>query len=154
MKEKKDTYNEERNYRNYEAFRESALNNMFYSMQRIDLIIVSLSSGSIIIILNFLKEVQTLPICTKVLAFISLILFVLSIIINVLSQFTAHKFHSKEADWALQEMNDMNNIVSDENNANDSKIWNTFTIIANIFSVTFLALGFILSLILLGIVIF
>lgn len=153
MKEKKDTYNEERNYRNYEAFRESALNNMFYSMQRIDLIIVSLSSGSIIIILNFLKEIHCLPMCTKVFAFISILMYIFAIIINIFSQFTAHKLHSIEAEWALQEMDIMNNNRK-ENEAKDSKIWNTLTIISNVLSVIFLALGFILSLILLEIVIF
>lgn len=153
MKKKNNKYNEERAYKNFEIFRESALNNMFYSMQRIDLIIVSLSSGSIIIILNLLKETHSLPICMKVLAFVCIVMYVFAIIINIISQFTAHKLHSKEAEWALQEMDIMNNIRK-ENEASDSKIWNSLTRIANNLSITFLILGFVLSLILLGTVIF
>lgn len=154
MKKKKKIYNEERAYKNFEIFRESALNNMFYSMQRIDLIIISLSTGSIIVLLNFLNdEVNSLSSCVKVFTFLSLLFFALSILINIASQFTAHKLHSKEAEWALQEMDIMNNLRK-ENDVNDYSIWNTLTKVANIFSVLFLILGFLVSFIILANIIF
>lgn len=152
---KKEKYNE-RNYRQFEEYRLNSLQNMFYSIQRTDLIIISVSTGGIVILLSFVNSLNereiVLDSCDKFLTFFSILFFIITIFINIGSQFTAKKYHDLEANWALQEMNELNNI--DKEDVQDSKIWDDLTILGNKTSLTTLIIGVILSVILLGGIIF
>ncbi|HEY9082877.1 MAG TPA: hypothetical protein VIN73_06055 [Vicingaceae bacterium] len=129
---------------------------MFYSIQRTDLIIISVSTGGIIILLSFIDSLyenkEVLDIDGKILVFSSIISFVGTIFINIFSQFTAKKYHDLEANWALEEMNEMNKVEKED--VKDGKWYDKLTIWGNRVSFATLCIGVVLSLILLYKIIF
>lgn len=102
---------EQRNYDSIRDYRDRSFKNAFYSIQRIDLIIISLSTGGIVALLNYLKDV--ILINNEYLSnifFNSILLFVLTIIFNIASQFTSYKSNEIEGNWAHQELKRKNGV--------------------------------------------
>lgn len=145
---------EDRIYNNLESYRLNSQNKKFYSMQRIDLIVVSLSTGSIIILLNSIDKIIFFDcILIKLFYFITLFVFALSIFFNIISQWYSHKVHNIESNWANKEMELQNNLI-DENLTEDSTDFNKTTYLSNYLSLLFLGLGGIMLFLLLAIIIF
>ena len=140
----------ERIYRNIESYRSNAQKNKFYSMQRIDLIIVSLSTGSIIALLSKVElVVESLCYCYSLAYYISLVMIAVSIITNIISQIYSYKVHAIEVNWASQEMEIINNLRK-ENTSENSKTLNIITTTSNTISIVSLVVGIVISFFLLG----
>jgi len=153
MSKKKEKY-KDRIYNNLESYRLNSQNNKFYSMQRIDIIIISLSTGSIIVLLNYTDKI-VLYNCfyMSLLYFLALIIFSLSIGSNIISQWYSHKVHQIESAWASKQMEVLNKVCK-ENNVEDTSNKNKITCISNKVSVWSLAIAVAISFILLGVIIF
>lgn len=138
-----DKIKQERVYRRIENFYRIARKNAYYSMQRIDLVIVALSTGGIIILLNFYKFNLENHIENNPILLWSIGLFITTIGCNLLGQWTSYKANTIESEWAENEMDKLNGII-DENEIGDSDDYDIATTIFNYLSYSFLAISSIL----------
>jgi len=155
MTDDKKQIRENRTYDNMRNYRSNALQNWFYSFQRIDLLIVTISTGGIVILLSILGDKNiVLTTCPKVFLFLSLILFALTIIVNLFSQLFSAKANKRAADWALNEMEIINKQTEESESYNRNTCYGKTTKILNNISLYSLVAGILLSLIMSGIIIF
>ncbi|MBE7442755.1 MAG: hypothetical protein HS119_09925 [Flavobacteriales bacterium] len=150
---------EERIYKMLEDYKVNCEQNKFYSMQRVDLIVISISSGSIAGLLSKIELICNNT-CWAIssIYFITIVSFLASIIFNIFSQLSSHEAHNIERRWAMNEMEKINepqnnNEISTEillSSENQSKK----TVEFNNYSLFTLYLGFFLSLVLIALFIF
>jgi len=139
----------DRGYKTVEDFRMNALKNQFYSMQRIDLLVISLSTGGIALVLSYLKDLSPTESCLSIIGYISVILFFLSILTNLGSQITAHKAHANDAEWARERIQFLNGVSKDD--AEDTPVlYDNLTMIFNGISIWSLITSVILIIVMLG----
>lgn len=103
-----DQIKNERIYRRIENFYDVSSRNAFYSMQRIDLIIIALSTGGIIVLLNFYKFNLENCIENNPLLLWSMALFMITIGCNLVGQWLAYKIHIIGTEWAESQMDYLN----------------------------------------------
>lgn len=145
---------EERVYKCVESYRDRSFNTRFYSMQRIDLIVVTLSTGGIIAILNMLDKLIVLSCCcAKTFSMLAVISFGLTIAFNLASQFSSHALNKNEADWADSEMDRLNKKIEVNQIAEYAYLKNLTTFL-NRAGIVCLSIGFIFLSITLGSIIF
>lgn len=80
-------------------YREVNRKNLSYSVQRLDILVVSLSTTSIVLIVSYLKWLIDSPIdktLPGILGVVSIIFFAISLLLNFASQFTSYKTHKIE----------------------------------------------------------
>ncbi len=68
-----------------------AYQNMFYSIQRIDLLIISISGAGIYVCFEAIKYLRTNNLCSSVWIKVAGALFLFAIIVNFISQLTSYK---------------------------------------------------------------
>lgn len=145
----------DRSYSTMQMFRTNALTKEFYSYQRIDLLIISLSTGGILVLLSvFGNKDINLDTCSKVLLFICLVLFVLAIFSNIFSQVFAAKANRENAEWSLNELEIINDQTDESEEYNVDKTSSNWTTYLNASSMIFLVLSILLTLIASSIIIF
>lgn len=95
----------------------------FYSVQRIDLLIISLSGGGLYVTFETIKFLMSEHICAdRCFLKIAGISFVLSILSNFISQITAYQSNKHEACWAeLEERDARGEDISEEKQTAHSK---------------------------------
>lgn len=158
MKEKKDSKTKEAQEQkqaakleNWEKHLAGAKEKEFYSIKRIDVLIISISGACIYIVLETLKFLHTpeiiklnLSSCTILLK-ISAISSVIAIAINFVSQISGYKANGYEAKYSREVINQLEDGVNDENKLEaidkKSELYNNITSIMNITSSIFMALG-------------
>lgn len=139
-----DKETEKRKYELWNDFLQSSKKNVFYSYQRIDLVIVAFSTGALATIISsiqIIKEIQSE--CFKSLCVFALILFASTIIINVLSQVYSAKHNSEECNESINRLSIMNGSKIDKYE-NDNKFLN-ITEKLNLTSVITFSLGILFS---------
>jgi hypothetical protein len=138
----KDT--EKRKYELWNDFLQSSKKNVFYSYQRIDLVIVAFSTGSLATIISSIQIIKSIPSeCFKCLCVFALMLFAATIIINILSQVYSAKHNSEECAESINRLSIMNGSKIDEYE-NDNKYLN-ITEKLNLTSVLTFSLGIFFS---------
>ena len=81
----------ERFISNLEAHKEKTVANLKYSIDRFDILIISISSGGLVFSMGFIKDIiSKMPPVDFLLLKISWILFGLAIVLNLLSQVTSY----------------------------------------------------------------
>lgn len=138
-----DKTKQERHYRRIENFYRISLENSYYSVKRIDLMIIALSVGGIIVLLNFYKFNLENRIENHPLLLWSMALFMITIGCNFLAQWTSYKCNTIESKWAESEMDRLNEEI-DKNEIGDSDDYDTATTIFNYLSYSFLVISSIL----------
>lgn len=125
----------ERYYRSLESHRDVCQKSVFYSIQRIDLIVISLATGTVVLVLSQINEVC----CHKKELFSIIIgLCVCSIVVNLVSQFLAHYVNKQEVKWAMDEMTSVNAELNGdiiENKVKSTKHFNDLIAMTNYVSV-------------------
>lgn len=138
-----DETKQERIYRRIENFYAICSRNAFYSMQRIDLIIIALSTGGVVVLLNFYRFNLENDIENNPLLLWSMGFFIITIACNLISQWFAYKTHTIESEWAEEEMKYLNGLI-EENTIGESDNYNRVLGIFNYSSYLFLTLACIL----------
>lgn len=154
----------ERVYKMFEDYKINSEQNKFYSMQRIDLIIISISTGSIAGLLSKIDSFSNNEcLLFNWVYFLAILSFSFSIIFNIISQLYSHDAHHIESRWAKRQMESMNqkeddtsqeSDIDDDNNELDSSEQISRTDKSNSYSLYSLSIGFILSLLLIASFIF
>lgn len=130
---------------------EYALKSIDYSIQRIDLLIISVSGAGIYVCLQILQYANTNHIQVPVTLKVTGLLFVISIIINFISQWASYKAHLYGYKSTQNIIYDIENKTdsSKEKSANDCKsvIYNTINNISNILSTIAMLSGLIVMII-------
>jgi len=129
-----------------------SLESMFYSMQRIDLLIISISGAGIYIVLETLKYLTDNDICINNLIRWSGALFLLAIILNFLSQMSGFKTNEQDYLMCQSEIAAGKKVNKEQQKAinkydNNSDMYSKITNILNYSSafIMFIALIFIMS---------
>lgn len=137
----------EKQRNNLEFRRKLVWDSLFYANQRLDLLIISISGGSLYayseVIKYFLKEKITINCVFKIVP----ILFVLSIIINLISQKTSSKIHENDFECIEYQLDDEKKDLKSTIEKNLSKYdtvsdsYNLLTNVLNEISLYFLITG-------------
>ena len=80
-------------------YRDVNRKNLSYSVQRLDILVVSLSTTSIVLVVSYLRWLIDSPIdktLPGILGVVSIIFFAVSLLLNFASQFTSYKSHKIE----------------------------------------------------------
>lgn len=149
---------DDRTYKMLEDYKVNCEQNKFYAMQRVDLIIVSISTGSIVGLLTKIELISNNT-CWVIglIYFTAIISFVASIVFNIFSQLSSHEAHNIERRWAKNEMDKTNELQSNESSNEillSSEKQSKKTEEFNDYSLYSLYLGFFISLILIALFIF
>jgi len=139
---------EKRFIKNLEDHKQKTLENLKYSLDRFDILIISISSGGLVFSMGFLKDIipKTPPVNFLLLK-ISWILFGLAIVLNLFSQVTgyyANNFELKITKNIIRLERKKEMIGNQANFENKKKILNFFTNLFNGFSLILLISGIVL----------
>ena len=138
----------ERFITNLEAHKEKTTANLKYSIDRFDLLIISISSGGLVFSMGFIKDIipKTPPVNFLLLK-ISWILFVLAIVLNLLSQVTGYYANNFELQITknLNRLERGKDVIGNQPRfESKKKIMNFLTILFNGLSLFFIITGIIL----------
>lgn len=130
--------------------RERAIKNKWYAIGRIDLLIISISGGSIYLIFEMIKYMHTLnpPITTYTSLKVAGLFFGLAIIVNFLSQIFGQKANKYDARYTKSKMNQARQIHVHDSELSVPECWakaySKAVDVSNVVSVCSMMIGIIL----------
>jgi hypothetical protein len=133
---------------NLECHKEKTMANMKYSLDRFDVLIISISSGGLVFSMGYVKDIIAKTISTNYLLLkISWILFGVAIVLNLLSQVTgyyANNFELNITKNIIREQREKEMIGDQKGFESKKRIMNFFTLLFNGLSMVLLVSGIIL----------
>lgn len=130
--------------------RERAIKNKWYAIGRIDLLIISISGGSIYLIFEMIKYMHTLtpPITNYTSLKVAGLFFGLAIIVNFLSQIFGQKANKYDARFTKSKMNQARNFIINDSELSVPECWakaySKAVDVSNFISVTSMMIGIVL----------
>ena len=89
-------------------YKKSSDEKAFYSMQRMDLLIISISTVGIIGVIQMMKYALEKSTNLTTSAIASIVLFVIAIVLNFVSQWTGYRANQNASDWAKEGLDVIN----------------------------------------------
>ncbi len=123
----------------YKEHRKNSFKQWAYSVQRIDLLIVSISGAGIYVVLESLKYSIEHTLCNSLLLKICGVIFVITLVVNFISQCTGERVNEQEIKWADEKLEE--NEIQAKTHEVNSDFYNKATGILNMTSMIGMFLG-------------
>jgi hypothetical protein len=142
-----------RRYEGYNEYLKSSNKNVFYSYQRIDLVIVAFSTGALATIISSFKIIREIQSdCLKCIIVLTAFSYAFTIIMNIISQVYSAKHNAEQCGYAMRKLQIMNGIETEEYKNEDRFLSTTTT--CNSISVVIFSIGILLSVLIMSILIY